>query len=76
MDLMRIQLPRQEFEQLTKESAYQMAIESESLRHRLQKGPKFRVVFDHYPSYRAELHFISDGKQAQEPERVLQRLVE
>ncbi|XP_077535336.1 leucyl-tRNA synthetase, mitochondrial [Haemaphysalis longicornis] len=76
VDLMRIQLPRQEFEQLTKESAYQMAIESESLRHRLQKGPKFRVVFDHYPSYRAELHFISHGKQAQEPERVLQRLVE
>lgn len=77
VDLMRIQLPRHDFERLTKESAYQMAIESESLRHRLQKGPKFRVVFDHYPSYRAELHFISRGKNAEEVQRVhSQRYIE
>lgn len=71
VDLMRIQLPRHDFERLTKESAYQMAIESDSLRHRLQKGPKFRVVFDHYPSYKAELRFISRGKHAEEHQKVL-----
>lgn len=77
VDLMKIQLPRQDFERLTKESAYQMAIESESLRHRLQKWPKFHVVFDHYPSYKAELRFISRGKHTEEPQKVLsQRHVE
>ncbi|KAM7296984.1 putative leucine--tRNA ligase, mitochondrial [Ixodes scapularis] len=66
MDLLRIQLPRHRHDALTKETAYQMAIESESLRHRLQKWPKFQVVFDHQPSYKAELRFISQGKPSAE----------
>lgn len=62
VDLMKLVLPRHQLDELTKEEAYQMVIQSDSLRARLQKWPRFKVAFELHPSYKAVLRFIPQKK--------------